>query len=87
MYLIMIYDVNKKRVGKVLKVARKYLKWVQNSVLEGKITESNFETLRNQILSIIDEDEDTIYWYILEPEFVPYRKIYGNKKINVTNII
>lgn len=36
----MVYDVNEKRVNKVLKIGRKYLNWVQNSVLEGEITVS-----------------------------------------------
>ena len=39
MYLIMVYDINEKRVKKVLKIGRKYLDWIQNSVLEGEITE------------------------------------------------
>lgn len=87
MYLIMIYDINQKRVRKVLKIARKYLKWVQNSVLEGKITEKDFEILRSKVCDLINEDEDTIYWYILNPGFIPFRKVFGNKNVNVTNII
>jgi CRISPR-associated endonuclease Cas2 len=40
MFLILVYDVNEKRVNKVLKTCRKYLHWVQNSVLEGEISEA-----------------------------------------------
>lgn len=87
MYIIMIYDVHHKRVGKVLRTARKYLKWVQKSVLEGRLREKDFNKLRSKILDIIDEEEDTVYWYILEPEFVPYRKILGNQDLNISNII
>ena len=36
MFVIMVYDVNQKRVAKVLKIARKYLNWVQNSVFGGR---------------------------------------------------
>ena len=34
MFVILVYDVGEKRVAKVLKICRKYLTWVQNSVLE-----------------------------------------------------
>jgi len=36
-YIILVYDVSEKRVFKVLKIARKYITWIQNSVLEGEI--------------------------------------------------
>ena len=38
MFIILVYDVGEKRVAKVLKICRKYLNWVQNSVLEGEIS-------------------------------------------------
>jgi CRISPR-associated protein Cas2 len=42
MFVILVYDFDKKRVAKALKIARKYLYWVQNSVLEGEISEANY---------------------------------------------
>lgn len=33
MYVIIVYDVGEKRVGKMLKLCRQYLCWIQNSVL------------------------------------------------------
>jgi len=65
MYIIMVYDVNIKRVSKVLKISRTYLTWIQNSVLEGEITEANFMKLKKRLKEIIDENEDTITFYIL----------------------
>ena len=41
MFVIMVYDVGKKRVAKVLKKSRKYLHWVQNSVFEGEISQQS----------------------------------------------
>ena len=35
MYVIVVYDVEEKRVAKVLKYLRSYLNCVQNSVFEG----------------------------------------------------
>ena len=60
MYVILVYDVNVERVAKVLKVGRKYLTWIQNSVLEGELTFSQFEKLKGEIRKVIDEDEDSV---------------------------
>ncbi|MEN2993717.1 MAG: CRISPR-associated endonuclease Cas2, partial [Thermodesulfovibrio sp.] len=46
MRVILVYDINEKRVSKVLKTCRKYLHWVQNSVFEGELTEAKLEKLK-----------------------------------------
>lgn len=45
MYVILVYDFGEKRVGKMLKLCRKYLHWIQNSVFEGEISEVKFKEL------------------------------------------
>jgi len=52
MYLILVYDVGVERVNKVLKICRKYLTWIQNSVFEGEITEANFIRLKHELSKI-----------------------------------
>lgn len=42
MYVIIVYDVGEKRVGKMLKLCRQYLCWIQNSVLEENYLKPNF---------------------------------------------
>lgn len=42
MYVVMVYDVAVERVAKALKIGRKYLTWVQNSVLEGELSPAQF---------------------------------------------
>ena len=37
MYIIIVYDINTKRVNKVKSLLRMYLNWIQNSVFEGEI--------------------------------------------------
>ncbi|PLV58069.1 CRISPR-associated endonuclease Cas2 [Thermotoga sp. KOL6] len=66
MYIIMVYDVNEKRVAKILKVARKYLNWVQNSVLEGEISPGKFEKLKMEVKRLIDKNEDSVRFYITD---------------------
>lgn len=45
MYVLMVYDVQAKYCGKVLSIARKYLDWTQNSVLEGELTTATYKKM------------------------------------------
>ena len=40
MYIILVYDCGEKRVGKMLKLCRQYLNWIQNSVFEGELSDA-----------------------------------------------
>jgi CRISPR-associated protein Cas2 len=86
MYVILVYDVNKKRVNKVLKQCRKYLVRVQNSVFEGTITESNIEKLKRELKDIIIPREDTISIYLLE-SYRYVRKESIGYQIDLGNVI
>lgn len=48
MYVILVYDFGEKRVNKMLKLCRKYLNWIQNSVFEGEISEVRLKELLMQ---------------------------------------
>ena len=63
MFVILAYDINSKRVGKVLKICRKYLVHVQKSVFEGSITESKLNKLKREIFQKIDVEEDSVCIY------------------------
>jgi len=80
MFVILVYDVNVKRVTKVLKTARKYLHWVQNSVLEGEISKANFEKLKIELRQIIVKDEDSVIIYVFRTLQYSSREIMGLKK-------
>jgi len=80
MYLILVYDVEQKRVGKVLKIARKYLTWVQNSVLEGEIRESSFEKLKVELQRTINEEKDSVIFYKFRTMSYSERETMGMKK-------
>ena len=43
--MILVYDFGEKRVGKMLKLCRRYLHWIQNSVFEGEISEVKLKEL------------------------------------------
>ncbi|MGC8588551.1 MAG: CRISPR-associated endonuclease Cas2 [Hydrogenobaculum sp.] len=63
MFVILVYDVNEKRVSKFHKICKKYLTWVQNSVFEGEITEANYRILTDELKSIMKPQEDSILVY------------------------
>jgi CRISPR-associated protein Cas2 len=79
-FVIEVYDVKQKRVGKVLKTSRKYLYWVQNSVLEGEINESSFRKLKMELAKIIDDEYDSVIFYTFRTLKYSEREIMGVKK-------
>lgn len=87
MYLIMVYDIGEERVYKVLKTARKYLTWVQNSVLEGEITEAGFERLKMELREIIKEEEDSVIFYTMRTTRYTSRENMGVVKGGEEQII
>ncbi|HEK86770.1 MAG: CRISPR-associated endonuclease Cas2 [Candidatus Saccharicenans sp.] len=80
MKLILVYDINEVRVQKILKICRKYLHRVQNSVFEGEITEAKLEKLKMEIKKIIREDEDSVIIYSFPMNWYTKREILGIEK-------
>lgn len=60
MYCILVYDVHTKRVGKMLKLCRQYLNWIQNSTFEGEISELKLKELIVAAKKIMDESYDSL---------------------------
>ncbi len=80
MFVILVYDIDVKRVVKILKTSRKYLNWIQNSVLEGDISETNFKKLKSELLRIMNREEDSIIFYTFRTMNYMNREEYGLKK-------
>ncbi len=66
MFVILTYDVNVKRVSKVMKTCRKYLTHEQNSVFEGVISDRNLKKLKNELEKLIDPNADRISIYEMQ---------------------
>lgn len=86
MFLILYYDVNSKRCGKMLKICRKYLTWVQNSVFEGDISDSNFEKLQIELTNKM-KDMDSVVIYKFRHMKYFERKVIGNDKKGDTQFL
>ena len=80
MFVILVYDVNEKRVNKALKVCRKYLYWIQNSVFEGEITRAKLEKLKIDLKKVIKEEEDSVVIYTFREKRYTGRETIGIKK-------
>jgi len=83
----MVYDINEKRCAKVLKIGRKYLTWVQNSVFEGEISEAKFFKMKQELKKIINEKEDIIVFYVFPIKSYTDRQIIGIDKTQGSIII
>ncbi|MBZ4663990.1 MAG: CRISPR-associated protein Cas2 [Caloramator sp.] len=86
MFVILVYDVEEKRVAKVLKKCREYLTWVQNSVFEGDITEANLKKLQMELNRIIKKEADSVIIYKFNSLKYSSREVMGLDK-NPQNLI
>lgn len=87
MYVILVYDVGEKRVGKMLKLCRKYLNWIQNSVFEGEITKVKLTELVIKAKHIMDLDKDSIIIFKTRQEKWLDKQIVGIERSGLENII
>lgn len=87
MYIILVYDMGEKRVGKMLKLCRKYLNWIQNSVFEGEITEVKLKELIFSAKKIMDLEKDSLILFKTRQERWLDKEIIGMEKNEVDNFL
>jgi len=87
MYIIAMYDVGQKRVGKMLKLCRRYLNWIQNSVFEGEITEVKLLELKHQAMHIMDEETDSLIIFKTRQEKWLDKEIMGHERQNLDTFL
>lgn len=81
-YYLAVYDINEKRVGKMLKLFRRYLNWVQNSVFEGELSRAQYEALKFEVNTLMEAAEDNVIFYELRDERYTERIVLGEEKGN-----
>jgi CRISPR-associated protein Cas2 len=88
MYIILVYDVGQKRVGKMLKLCRKYLNWIQNSVFEGEITKVKLKELKSFAKTIMNEEQgDSMIIFKSREEKWLEKEVIGEEKNPTDNIL
>ncbi|GAB3639231.1 CRISPR-associated endonuclease Cas2 [Hymenobacter arcticus] len=80
MYVILVYDVKQQRVGKLLKLCRRYLHWIQNSVFEGEISEVKLQELLLKAASFLDKEEDSILLFKSRTEQWLEKQVWGHER-------
>ncbi|GAB4133840.1 MAG: CRISPR-associated endonuclease Cas2 [Raineya sp.] len=87
MYVILVYDCGERRVSRMLKLCRKYLNWIQNSVFEGAITEVKLKELILQAQKIMKKEEDSLIIFKSRDEKWLDKEIIGKEKNILDNIL
>ena len=86
MYVILVYDVDQKRTSKILKLCRRYLSWIQNSVFEGEVSEVQLKQLTLEAKEIM-EDKDSLIVFKSRDERWLQKEIIGDERSSVSNFL
>ena len=85
--MILVYDCGEKRVGKMLKLCRKYLNWIQNSVFEGEISEVKIKELTLKAKDFMDEEEDSLIIFSGRTEKWLDKQVIGKERSKTDNFL
>lgn len=86
MLVLITYDVNtetaagRKRLGKIAKICCNYGQRVQNSVFECDLDATRLVLVKEQLLSAIDSDRDSIRIYNLGNKYTSKIEQYGKNE-------
>ena len=87
MYVILVYDFGEKRVNKMLKLCRRYLNWIQNSVFEGEISEVRLKELLMSCDKFMDKSEDSVIVFSGSSQVSLNKQIIGKERSSVDNFL
>jgi CRISPR-associated protein Cas2 len=87
MYVILVYDIEVKRVVKMLKLCRRYLNWIQNSVFEGELSDVKLKELLHEAKAIMKEEKDSIIVFKSRKEKWLEKMIVGKEKNKLDNVM
>ena len=87
MYIVIVYDIEQKRVGRVCKYLRQHLTWVQNSVFEGELTKAQLTKVKNGLAKIVNAGKDSVIIYVMRDIKWMQRDTIGVEKSPTTNIL
>lgn len=87
MYALIVYDVEVKRVGRIHKFLKRHLNWVQNSVFEGELTESQIEAVRAGLHRLLIKDVDSVLIYTAREERWLNKEVLGRERGETNNLL
>lgn len=86
MYVIVVYDVDQKRTGKMLKLCRRYLHWIQNSVLEGELSPLQLKQLKTEARNLM-QDNDSLIVFASRDEKWLEKEVIGVERGSTDNFL
>jgi len=86
MFVIIVYDTEKRNCVRLHKNLKRYLFWNQNSVFEGSLTKAQYEEVK-QILKDNIVDSSHVVIYSMENEKLLKREELGLEKGNTSNFL
>lgn len=87
MYYLVVYDVDVERVNKIHKFLKTYLNWIQNSVFEGELGDSDYIKVKKKINEIIDKNIDSVLIFKFRDKYSFEKEVVGRERSPVTNIM
>lgn len=87
MYVLVVYDVEVKRVTKIHKFLKRHLHWVQNSVFEGEVTDSQIETIKTGLKKLLDKEMDSVLIYIARDQKWLAKEVLGKERGETANLL
>lgn len=87
MYVILVYDIGGNRVGKMLKLCRGYLHWIQNSVFEGEISEVKLKELVSCARDLMELETDSLIIFKSRSEKWLVKQVVGADKNDLDNFL
>ena len=87
MYVILVYDMEEKRVAKMLKLCRQYLNWIQNSVFEGELTEVKLKELLAKAGKKMDKEKDSVIVFKSRESKWLEKEVIGKEKNDLDNLL
>lgn len=71
----------------MLKLCRRYLNWIQNSVFEGELAEIKLKELLAEAAKVMDKDKDSIIIFKSRQEKWMEKMVVGKEKNELDNLL
>jgi CRISPR-associated protein Cas2 len=71
----------------MLKLFRRYLNWIQNSVFEGELSAAKLEALKCEAKLIMDLEYDSLIIFSSRQEYWLDKEIVGKERSSLNNIL
>ena len=86
MFLLIVYDTDRKNCADLHKYLKTYLHWNQRSVFEGTVTEAQYYKIKDRIDEIRAPNSHVVF-YSMENDKLLRREELGSGEGNTSNIL